>query len=693
MTVPSNPQFVAPDLFNLTRESVIVRDPSGRVLAWNRAAEQLYGWSSEDMVGQIADELLRSQPALTGEATDEDVWTAQVIRVGRDHNTLLIDAQFNARRDESGKLRDTVETSRPVSTTQSAGSLEGEHRYRTLFHAMPTSFLELDITGVRPILARFRDHGVAEIRAALLKDPQTVREMMRATRVVDVNDHAIETFGDGDRDGMLGSVFPFWPEESYDVYVDSLMSRLVENPRFTRDVKMTTLKGNPVHAIFTASLDPHVVGEGRVIIGIVDVTALKMANQTLEDSRERYRALFHLMPMPLFRINSDAVGAELKNFTAEERRDPEAVLRARPEILHHVVNSTFIEEANVRAAKLFGMNAPEDLIGVPAGPFLASRRDTQRRVALASIQSVMFEEETQITTPNGQVIDVLLTMSFINENGRRFSLAGMIDISDRLKAEADLAALRAEFAHAARISMLGELAASIAHEVNQPLAAIGASGEAGLRWLDRDQPNLDQVRTQLMRLVGQAERASRIIERIRNTAKSSAPEPQKLDMAMVARNAVSFLEHQARALRVALELKIEATPCPVVADRTQLEQVIANLVINAMQSVAAHDANSRRVVIGVMPIEHCVECFVLDNGPGLEPHVQKRLFESFFTTKRDGMGLGLSVCRSIVQSLGGSLTAENVSDGGARFAFRIPRADAAQTTTCGLPESQSGAVT
>jgi C4-dicarboxylate-specific signal transduction histidine kinase len=304
-------------------------------------------------------------------------------------------------------------------------------------------------------------------------------------------------------------------------------------------------------------------------------------------------------------------------------------------------------------------------------------------LALASIRAVPFEEETQIVSPAGEELDVLLSMSFVEHAGGRFSLAGLIDIRDRLKAEADLATLRADFAHAARISMLGELAASIAHEVNQPLAAIGASGEAGLRWLDRNPPNLDQVRTQLTRLVGQAERASRIIERIRATAKSSVPERQTLDLTKVAQNAVNFLEHEARALHVSLDLRTPADPCLVVADRTQLEQVVANLVINAMQAIICSELKNGVVVVGVSTTDACAECYVIDNGPGLDPHVQKRLFESFFTTKRDGMGLGLSVCRSIVQSLGGTLTGENRSDGfGARFSFRLPRADAPPSTTC-----------
>lgn len=685
MTFSSQLKFELPDLFNITRESVIVRDPSGRILAWNRAAENAYGWSSDEAVGRVADDILKSNPPLALPPSGKpDVWTDKINRLARDLTSLTIDAQFCLRRDDRGTLVDIIETSRSVSDKRGHPDSfsGGEHRYRTLFHAMPTSLLELDITRVRPILEQFSGHSVGAIRALLLKSPETVRAMMRASRVVDVNDYAVVTFGDGHREGMFNSVEPFWPIESYEIYVDSIIARLTNAPRFTHEVTMTTLKGRRLHCIFTVSLDSEVVGAGRVIIGIVDVTALKVANQTLEESRERYRALFNLMPIPLCRVNTNAVGAALKDLTNEQRQDPEAVLLARPEILQHVAISSFVEEANVRAANILGLKGPKDLEGLPVGPLLSSRPDTLRRLALASIRGVPFEEETQIVTPQGQELDVLLSMNFVEHDHGRFSLAGLIDIRDRLKAEAELATVRADFAHAARISMLGELAASIAHEVNQPLAAIGASGEAGLRWLDHDPPNISQVRNQLNRLVGQAERASRIIERIRNTAKSSAPEHQILDMAKVAQNAVSFLEQEARALRVWLDLQTPREPCLVVADRTQLEQVVANLVVNAMQAVASSGAKDGRVVIGIGATDRCVECSIIDNGPGLEPQVQKRLFESFFTTKKEGMGLGLAVCRSIVQSLGGRLTAENGADGrGARFSFRIPRAGTPPPTT------------
>ncbi|MGJ4995581.1 ATP-binding protein [Bradyrhizobium sp. HKCCYLS3077] len=679
MTISSDPRFAPPDLFNLTRESVIVRDPAGQILAWNRAAERLYGWSSEEAVGRAADDMLRSSPRLTlPPGGYDDTWTTQVVRMGRHLGSLVVDAQFSIRRDDEGKIVDIIETGRLLGDRTSASTWreDGEYRYRTLFHAMPTSFLELDITGVRPILGQFRDCSIAEIRARLLASPETVRRLMEATRVIDANDHAVETFGDGDRDGMFDCVAPFWPLESYETYIDSIIARLTETPRFSREVTMTTLKGRPVHSIFTACLDPKIVGDGRVIIGIVDISALTLANRTLEESREHYRALFSLMPLPLCRVNTDAAAALLREFSKDERQDPEAILRARPEIMQHIAGTSFFVEANFRAAKLLGFDDPAELYGLRAGSLLASRPDTLRRLAHASIRSEPFEEETQIVTPHGRVVDVLLSMNFIEHDRGRFSLAGLIEIGDRLKAEADQARLRADFAHAARISMLGELAASIAHEVNQPLAAIGASGEAGLRWLDRDPPNLDQVRTQLTRLVGQAERASRIIERIRNTAKSSAPERQPLDVTKSAQNAISFLDHEARALRIALELRAPRAPCLVIADRTQLEQVIANLVINAMQAIHAGNATDRRVTIDVSSWDQWVECSVADSGPGLEPHVAKRLFDSFFSTKKDGMGLGLSVCRTIIQSLGGTLTGANRDDApGARFAFRLARAE------------------
>jgi signal transduction histidine kinase len=248
-------------------------------------------------------------------------------------------------------------------------------------------------------------------------------------------------------------------------------------------------------------------------------------------------------------------------------------------------------------------------------------------------------------------------------------LAGVLDISER--AHADLA-------HAARVSMLGELTVSIAHEVNQPLGAIATNGEAGLRWLARSEPDLDEVRELTGNIVADARRAAQIISRIRSMASRRTPEKALLCLHDVIEEALLFMRHEIQMRRVTATLDLAAALPPLIGDRTQLQQVIVNLTINAMQAMIHSEDGARTIVIGTSaPAADRLCCSVEDRGPGIAPNQFGRLFESFFSTKHSGMGMGLPICRSIIQAHGGVIEASNLPQGGARFSFILPAAHAA----------------
>ena len=253
-------------------------------------------------------------------------------------------------------------------------------------------------------------------------------------------------------------------------------------------------------------------------------------------------------------------------------------------------------------------------------------------------------------------------------------LAGVIDISERVKAQVMLNRVQADFAHAARISMLGELTASIAHEVNQPLAAIAAGGEASLRWLTRPTPDVGEVRELTTRIVADARRASEIISRIRAMATRRVPEQTLLSLDDVIREALQFLRHEVESRGVAVSHYPAFGPQNVLADRTQLQQVVVNLAVNAMQAMAQAASTNRNIIIRTAaPDPTNVRCAVEDSGPGIEPQHITRLFDSFFTTKDGGMGMGLRICRSVIEAHGGRIAADNESShGGARFYFTLP---------------------
>jgi len=222
--------------------------------------------------------------------------------------------------------------------------------------------------------------------------------------------------------------------------------------------------------------------------------------------------------------------------------------------------------------------------------------------------------------------------------------------------------------------MLGELTASIAHEVNQPLAAIATNASAGLRWLDRPEPDVAEVRALTQRIIADAQRAADIIARVRAMAGHRTPEPAPLAINGVIEEAMQFLAHELQGQSVTPTLELARDLPLVLADRTQLQQVVVNLAVNAAQAMAQTPVGVRRLTIRTTFDDGAVRVTVEDSGPGLDAAQQQRAFESFFTTKSNGMGMGLPICRSILESYGGAISASNAAEGGAAFVFTLPAA-------------------
>jgi C4-dicarboxylate-specific signal transduction histidine kinase len=234
--------------------------------------------------------------------------------------------------------------------------------------------------------------------------------------------------------------------------------------------------------------------------------------------------------------------------------------------------------------------------------------------------------------------------------------------------------VQADFAHAARVSMLGQLTASIAHEVNQPLAAIVTNGEVGLRLLNRSEPDLAEVRALTRCVVDDARRAADIIARVRAMGTRHAPEQTLLSVDEVISQALAFLRHEIQSQGLIVTHHGNPTMPKVLADRLHLQQVIVNLTVNAIQAMAQAGSSRRTIVIRTGSSDpRTICCTVEDSGPGIKPEHLDHLFDSFFTTKDTGMGLGLPICRSIIEAHDGHLRADNGSAyGGARFSFTLP---------------------
>jgi C4-dicarboxylate-specific signal transduction histidine kinase len=269
-----------------------------------------------------------------------------------------------------------------------------------------------------------------------------------------------------------------------------------------------------------------------------------------------------------------------------------------------------------------------------------------------------------------------------DEHGRLEYIAAVQDVTERRLSQEALAKARSELEQVTRITGLGVLTASIAHEVNQPLAAIVTNAESSLRWLERAKPDIEKVRVFTKRIVADARRASEIIDRTRDMARQKTPEQKLLSFDDVIYESLSFLRHELRLKGIIVALDLTRGLPQVVGDCTQLQQVIINLVINAVQAMMQIDSADRSISLRTkLSNPETVCCTIEDNGPGIDPVHLPHLFDSFFTTKDTGMGLGLAICRSIVEAHGGRIRADNDSAlGGARFSFdlRTLRAEQAQ---------------
>lgn len=392
---------------------------------------------------------------------------------------------------------------------------ESEYRYRNLFQAMAASFWELDFTPVGDMLRQLRGEGVKDYAAYFAEHPDFVRAMMRATRVIDVNDQTVALFGRGDKAELLRPLDDYWPDESNHVYAASVLSAVTGKVSYAAECKLRKLNGETFDALFTACFAPESVAVGKLLIGV-------------------------------------------------------------------------------------------------------------------------------------------------------------IDISERVRAQAMLAQVQAEFAHAARVSMLGELTASIAHEINQPLAAIATNAAAGLRWLDRPEPDIAEVRALTQRIIADAQRAADIITRVRAMAGHRTPDSAPLAINGVVEEAMQFLAHELQAQDVTLTLALARGLPLVLADRTQLQQVVVNLAVNAIQAMAKTPPAQRRLTLRTELRDNSISVSIEDKGPGIDAANTQRIFESFYTTKASGMGMGLPICRSILESYGGAISVRNLESGGAAFLFTLP---------------------
>ncbi|MEH2513537.1 PAS domain S-box-containing protein [Nitrobacteraceae bacterium AZCC 1564] len=291
----------------------------------------------------------------------------------------------------------------------------------------------------------------------------------------------------------------------------------------------------------------------------------------------------------------------------------------------------------------------------------------------ASCDGNDWEIEHQLLLPNGAVKSVhVVARAVRDESGKVEFVGAIMDVSEAKRAEQKLRQAEAELAHITRITTLGELTASIAHEVNQPITGVVTNAAAALRWLGAEPPNLDEVREMLGRIVKDGGRAGDVIHRIRALIKKAPPRMAPLDINETVRDVVALTRSELLKHNVSLQTELAANLPLIEGDRIQLQQVILNLILNAVEAMSDVNEGTREVQISTAREGlSSVRVTVRDFGPGLDPQSADHLFEAFYTTKPDGLGMGLPICRSIIEAHGGRLWVSANTPRGAVFQFTL----------------------
>jgi two-component system sensor kinase FixL len=402
----------------------------------------------------------------------------------------------------------------------------------------------------------------------------------------------------------------------------------------------------------------------------------RRAEEALKEARDELEARVEERTSDLRRA-TERLEAEIA-----ERKRGEEVLRERANLLDLTHDTVFVRDINDvitfwnrGAEKLYGWTRDE-AVGQVSHCLMQTNFPAPLEEITAELNNTgRWDGELIHTRRDGtQVVATSRWALQLDDQGKPIAvLETNNDITERKRAEEALRQAQTELAHVTRVTTLGEMTASIAHEINQPLAAVVNNASACLRWLAGQAPNLEEARKSTALIIADGHRAGEIIGRIRALAKKSPPRKDRLDINETILEVTALARSEAQKNRVSLQTQLSSDLPLILGDRIQLQQVVLNLIINAIEAMSGAGENPRELLVGSEKDEsQGVLVAVRDSGPGIDPESLDHLFTAFFTTKPQGMGMGLAISRSIIEAHGGRLWATANEGRGAVFQFTLP---------------------
>lgn len=395
------------------------------------------------------------------------------------------------------------------------------------------------------------------------------------------------------------------------------------------------------------------------------------------------QALFERPGISLWREDWSAVGQAILKLKRDGVHDIEAYFAARPDEARALRRQVIVKDVNAFTVQTMGARSKADLVG-PLDRILPDSDQTFDQWLIAFGRGdAFYRSETHIVRPDGSHLDCLFTAALPTSiQGFRDILVAALDVTEYKALQARLLAAQTEAARASRISTVGALTASITHEINTPLASILANVQAALRWMRRETPNYAEAEQAIERAVADASRTQEVVGRTRDFLSASPPDIRPIDIAETARVATVLIDRELRLHDASVHLDAAPGLPKVLADSIQMQQVLVNLMINGVQAMTSQ-AGPRDVRVVVRAVDDTVRISVSDRGPGVDPALRARLFEPFASDKRDGMGMGLAICRNAVEAVGGRIWLDESSVGGATFHVCLPAA--APLNSAGAP--------